>query len=258
MARDLWTRDEMILVLNLYLKLPFGKMDRRNPDVIHLAEIIGRTPNAVALRLVNYASYDPILQQRGISGMAHGGKKCGEFWNEFINDRERLLYESERILAQCEGTTIEKKYEQEIRDIPQGIVGETKVREIKTRVNQSVFRQIVLANYDGKCALTGIDLSELLVASHIIPWADNVQERLNPENGICLSSLYDKAFDQGLIGFTNDQHVIFSVRLKSNVGKDYYAKYFQPVENAVLVTPRKYHLNPQFLEWHRECIFDKQ
>ena len=53
MARDLWTRDEMILVLNLYLKLPFGKMDRRNPDVIHLADIIGRTPNAVALRLVN-------------------------------------------------------------------------------------------------------------------------------------------------------------------------------------------------------------
>lgn len=258
MARDLWTRDEMILVLNLYLKLPFGKMDRRNPDVIHLAEIIGRTPNAVALRLVNYASYDPILQQRGISGMAHGGKKCGEFWNEFINDRERLLFESERILAQYEGTTIEKKYEQEIRYIPQGIVGETKVREVKTRVNQSVFRQIVLANYDGKCALTGIDLSELLVASHIIPWADNVQERLNPENGICLSSLYDKAFDKGLISFTNDQRVIFSVRLKANVGKDYYTKYFQPVENATLVTPLKYHLNPHFLEWHRDCIFDKQ
>lgn len=258
MARDLWTRDEMILVLNLYLKLPFGKMDRRNPDVIHLATIIGRTPNAVALRLVNYASYDPILQRRGISGMGRGGKKCGEYWHEFINDRDRLLFESERILAQREGTTIERKYEKQIRDIPQGIVGETKVREVKTRVNQSVFRQIVLANYDGKCALTGIDLSELLVASHIIPWADNEQERLNPENGICLSSLYDKAFDQGLISFTNDQHVIFSARLKGNVGKDYYAKYFLPVENATLVTPRKYHINPQFLEWHRDCIFDKK
>ena len=91
MTRDLWTRDEMILVLNLYLKLPFGKMDRHNPDVIHLADIIGRTPNAVALRLVNYASYDPILQRRGISGMSHGGKKCGEYWGEFVNDRERLL-----------------------------------------------------------------------------------------------------------------------------------------------------------------------
>ena len=51
-----------------------------------------------------------------------------------------MLFESERILAQREGTTIEKKFEQDIRDIPQGIAGETKVREVKTRVNQSVWR----------------------------------------------------------------------------------------------------------------------
>lgn len=258
MARsDLWTREEMILVLNLYLKLPFGKMDRRNPDVIRLANIIGRTPNAVALRLVNYASYDPQLKQRGISGMTHGGKACGDYWHEFINDRERLLFESERILAQREGTTIEEKYEQEIKEIPQGIVGETKIREVKTRVNQNVFRQIVLANYDNKCALTGIDLSELLVASHIIPWSENEHERLNPENGICLSSLYDKAFDKGLISFNNEKKVIFSIRLKENVGKDYYTNYFQPIENAQLVIPRKYQVNPLFLEWHRDCIFQR-
>ena len=258
MARnDLWTHEEMILVLNLYLKLPFGKMHKGNPDVIHLANIIGRTPNAVALRLVNYAAYDPQLKQRGISGMTHGGKKCGEYWDEFINDRERLLFESERILAQREGTTIEKKYEQEIRDIPQGIIGETKVREVKTRVNQNVFRQIVLANYDGKCALTGIDLSELLVASHIIPWAVNKQERLNPENGICLSLLYDKAFDKGLISFTDDKKILFALRLKENVGKEYYLKYFEPISNAVLATPQKYNINRLFLEWHRDCIFNK-
>ncbi|MBO7592346.1 MAG: HNH endonuclease [Bacteroidaceae bacterium] len=257
MARDLWTHDEMILVLNLYLKLPFGKMDSRNPAVIHLANIIGRTPNAVALRLVNYASYDPQLRQRGIAGMAHGGKKCGEYWNKYICDRERLLFESESILARYEGTTIEHKYEQDIRDIPLGITGETKVREVKTRVNQNVFRQIVLANYDGKCALTGIDLSELLVASHIIPWASNEKERLNPENGICLSSLYDKAFDKGLISFTNDKKVLFSIRLKENVGKEYYAIYFEPIADAKLFTPRKYNINPQFLEWHRDCIFNK-
>lgn len=254
---DLWTREEMILALNLYLKLPFGKMDSRNPQVKRLAEIIGRTADAVAYRLVNYASCDPILQQRGVSGMSNGKKKCLPYWNEFINDRERLIYESERILAQREGTTIEKKYEQQIRDIPQDIIGETKVREVKTRVNQNVFRQIVLANYDGKCALTGIDLTELLVASHIIPWSVNEQERLNPENGICLSSLYDKAFDKGLISFTDNQQVLFSIRLKKNVGKEYYAKYFEPISGAQLVTPKKYHINPQFLEWHRDCIFNK-
>ena len=70
---------------------------------------------------------------------------------------------------------------------------------MKTRVNQNVFRQIVVANYSGKCAISGIDMPELLFASHIIPWSKNEEERLNPENGICLSALYDKAFDKGLI-----------------------------------------------------------
>ena len=253
--RELWTREEMILVLNLYLKLPFGKMDARNPEVIHMAKIIGRTPNSIALRLVNYASYDPILKKRGISGMNHGGKKCEEYWNEFINDREKLLFESERILANREGTTIEKKFENVIRDIPQGLTGETKIRQVKTRVNQNVFRQIVLANYDGKCALTGIDLPELLVASHIIPWSEDEKERLNPENGICLSSLYDKAFDIGLISFSDDRKVLLSTKLKTNIGKAYYSAYFAPIENKELIEPVKYNIKASFLEWHRDCIF---
>ncbi len=189
--------------------------------------------------------------------MAHGGRKCIECWHEFVNDRERLLFESENILASCEGTTIEQKYEKDIKDIPQGVTGETKIREVKTRVNQHVFRQIVLANYDGKCALTGIDISELLVASHIVPWFANKQERLNPENGICLSSLYDMAFDKGLISFTNDKRVLFSTRLKENVGKEYYAKYFESISNTTLLKPKKYPINTQFLEWHRDCIFNK-
>ncbi|MEE1223620.1 MAG: HNH endonuclease [Bacteroidaceae bacterium] len=257
MAKNLWTDDEMILVLNLYLKLPFGKMDARNIEVIKTAQLIGRTPSAVALRLVNYASYDPLLKQRGISGMQHGGKKCEEYWNEFADNPERLLYESERILAQYEGTSIEKKYEKELRDIPSDVIGETKARQVKTRINQNVFRKIILANYDYECALTGIDIPELLVASHIIPWAENKKERLNPENGICLSSLYDKAFDQGLIGFDNSRKVIFSERLQKNVGKDYFDKYFLPICGKTLSGTRKYSINPLFLEWHRDCIFNK-
>ncbi len=256
-TNNLWTRNEMILVLNLYLKIPFGKMHKGNPNVIKMAHLIGRTPDAVAYRLVNYASYDPQLKQRGISGMSHGGKKCEEYWNEFVDDREKLLYESERILAQYEGTSIEKKYKKELKDIPSGIVGDTKNCQVKIRVNQNVFRQIVLANYDYKCALTGIDIPELLVASHIIPWSENKEERLNPTNGICLSSLYDKAFDQGLISFDSSFKVLFSERLSSNIGKEYFDKYFSPIQNKSLTETKKYAINPTFLEWHRDCIFNK-
>lgn len=256
MVRNLWTREEMILVLNLYLKLPFGQMYSRNSQVKHIAELIGRSSNAVAFRLVNFASLDPQLRQRGISGMSNGGKYCKEIWEEFAANREGLLFESERILAEREGTTVERKYESLIR-IPTGMTGEEKLRQVKTRVNQNVFRQIVLANYNGKCALTGIDVPELLVASHIIPWAVNREERLNPENGICLSTLYDKCFDIGLLSLTKDFQVIYARQLKENVGKDFYDRFFQSFEYQTITLPVKYLPKQDFLEWHRDTIFEK-
>lgn len=116
---------------------------------------------------------------------------------------------------------------------------------------------MVLANYNGKCALTGIDIRKLLVASHIIPWSENKEERLNPENGICLSALYDKAFDKGLIAFDDEENVMFSNLLEKNVGKDYYTRYFLPIKSTQLSEPNKYRPNLQFLEWHRDVIFNK-
>lgn len=252
-----WTREEMILVLNLYMKIPYGKMYKSYPAVKELAELMGRSPSTVAIRLSNFASCDPILRERNIKGMADGRKRCQPFWDEFFQNKDALIYESERILAELQGMTIESKYENELKDIPAHLKGETRIREVKTRVNQNVFRKIVLANYDGKCALTGIDIPELLVASHIIPWADNEQERLNPENGICLSSLYDKSFDIGLISFDDNLRVIFSHRLKQNVGKEYYDKYFIPIQGKDLELPQKYLPQPKFLEWHRDSIFEK-
>jgi putative restriction endonuclease len=62
-GQRLWTRDELILAINLYSKLPFGKMHSRNPEVINLAKFINRTPGSVAFKLVNFASFDPNLKE---------------------------------------------------------------------------------------------------------------------------------------------------------------------------------------------------
>jgi putative restriction endonuclease len=79
-GNKLWTRDELILALNLYLKLPFGKLHSRTPEIVHLAKIIGRTANSVAMRLNNFASVDPFHQKRGIKGLEGGKKQVNEFW----------------------------------------------------------------------------------------------------------------------------------------------------------------------------------
>lgn len=257
MAANLWTRDELILAFNLYLKLPFGKMHSRNADVIHLASIIGRSANSVAFRLTNFAAVDPYHQQRGIKGMAGGKKQCQPIWDEFVENRENLLFESERILAEKENLTLEEKFEGLFRDI-KDLKGETKIREVKIRINQNVFRQIVLSNYSTKCAVSNIDIPDLLVASHIIPWSANENERLNPENGICLSNLYDKAFDEGLIGITEQFSVVISKDLKKNTNKDYYQKYFAELENKKLLLPIRYLPKKEFLQFHLDTVFSKR
>ena len=66
-----WTEDELKLALALYCQIPFGKMHSRNQDVIRLAGNIGRTPSAVAMKLVNLASLDLAIINSGRSGLGN-------------------------------------------------------------------------------------------------------------------------------------------------------------------------------------------
>ncbi len=253
-GQKLWTREELILSLNLYLKLPFGKLDSRTPEIIHLANITGRTPGSVSMRLNNFASVDPYHQQRGIGGLPGGKKQVEPIWNEFINNKDELLFESERILAEKEKISLENKFAETLKGT-EHLKGEYKLREIKTRVNQNVFRQIVIANYNGKCAITGINIPDLLFASHIIPWSKNEKERLNPENGICLSPLYDRAFDKGYIGLNKKYEIILSDELNKKSKEEYHTKFFAPLKGTKIIMPQKYYPNKTFLEYHLDEIF---
>lgn len=254
MPKNLWTKDELILAFNLYLKIDFGKTHARNPRIIELANIINRTPASIVMRLGNFASIDPYHQNRGVNGLKNGMNQVRPIWEEFFNNQEELIFQSEQILAQRENTTIENKYKNILSDLK----GENILRLVKTRVNQYVFREIVLTNYTTKCAISGIDIPELLTASHIIPWSENEKERLNPENGICLSALYDKAYDKGLISINKNYEIIFSTTLKKKKETIFFKNHFAPIENLKISEPVKYLPRKEFLEYHLDTIFQKQ
>jgi len=244
-----WSREDLILAFNLYLKIPFGKMHKGNEEVKRLAQILGRrTPDSVAMRLTNFAAIDPYHQQRGVKGMGGGRKQVEPIWNEFVHDQEALVFESERILAEYQHKTIEEAYPEIELDL-RGLKGEVRIREVKTRVNQHVFRQMILKTYANRCAVSGIDLTELLVAGHIVPWADNETERLNPENGICLSHLYDRAYEKGLICVDTDYKLLISNRLKAESDKDYYQHFFGRYEHQLINVPQSYRPRREFLEY---------
>ena len=256
MKNENWTREELVLALNLYFKLPFGKLHTGTPDIQELATIIGRTVNSVAMRLNNFASLDPYHLKRGIGGLKNVSKDCVHIWNEFITNREELIFEAESVLAKRERKTLEVKYRNLLNDLPI-MVGEDRMNLIKTRVNQSVFRQFVLANYNYSCAISGINVTDLLVASHIIPWSVNTEERLNPENGLCLSALHDRAFDKGLIGIDTDFRILISKELKQFSKEAFYNFHFGQFENKPLKEPGKYLPRKEFIEYHLNSVFRK-
>lgn len=251
--KNLWTREELIVTLALYFQLPFGRLNHGTPEVKQLAKMLGRTDNSVALRLVNYAACDPYILSTGRHGMASGANTCRPIWDEFACDREKLFIEAEQIKAQLLQTPLE----QALHITDSDMIGTTREAVVKQRVNQNVFRSMILANYKTTCAITGITVPELLVASHIIPWIENEQERLNPENGICLSSLYDKAFDQGLISINSDYTIILSQKLKEYSRCDFYNMHFASIEDTRIRLPEEHLPNKLFLEWHRDCVFNK-
>jgi len=244
--RRRWEREELILTFNLYCKIEFSKINYHHPWVISLANIIGRTPSAVSWKLVNFASLDSELTNKGIKGATNSSKLDKEIFNEFINDWDRLIEESEILLL--DNTDIKNNNFDNESEVLK--LGKEKLRLVKTRTNQSFFRQAVLSSYNFKCCLTGINLPELLVASHIIPWSKDEKNRLNPQNGLCLNNLHDKAFDRGLISFDNDYRLILSDKIKKQE-----SKYFLDLEGKKMTLPKKFLPNIEFLEYHNMEIF---
>lgn len=250
--RRLWTHSELILALDLYFKLPFGRLNHTTPEVKELANLINRSDNSVALRLTNYAACDPVITESGRTGMPGGLSICKPIWDEYSNQKEKLFFEAQQIKAQLLNSTIEN----ELNITEKELQGIDRLAYVKQRVNQQAFRLMILNIYEKRCAITGINIPDMLVASHIIPWSENQQERLNPENGLCLSALYDKAFDKGFISFDNHYRVIFADKLKAFHNESFYGKHFAPIEGVTIFLPEYHRPNTQFLEWHRDVIFN--
>ncbi len=88
---------------------------------------------------------------------------------------------------------------------------------ITSRVGQGYFRQQVIQKWNGKYAVIGSELLSILIASHIIPWSEaSDDERLDVDNGILLSPVYDALFDKHLISFDGEGNILFSSTMTNN------------------------------------------
>ncbi|MDB2037654.1 HNH endonuclease [[Clostridium] symbiosum] len=250
-----WSREETILALDLYCKIPFGKISQTNKNIIKLAELLGRTPGSVGLKMHNLAHYDPYLQQRNVTAMAHGSKQDARIYSEFADNWTELAYQAFVIKARMKNIDIQEVVNVgEIELIPPG---KSREQIIKTRVGQYFFRISVLNAYNNRCCVTGISKSDLLVASHIKPWkvSDEQTEQTNPSNGLCLNSLHDKAFDRGLITITYDFKIWISDAMKTVDMDDRTKEWFMGYNHQQINLPDKFLPGRRFIEYHNDVIF---
>lgn len=154
-------------------------------------------------------------------------------------------------------TPIEVQLEQiTVQRMPEGPT--ESAASVTVRGGQRYFRQAVLNAYGGRCAVTGLAVRELLVASHIIPWSAGEQHRLDPQNGIALNALHDKAFDRGLITFDAELRLVLAPSLRDHFDNATAAQSFKAFEGRPLTIPGEV-AGPkaEYLEYHRTRVFDK-
>ena len=258
-ARTGWTRQQLLVAFNLYCQMPFGKMHSRNPEIIKLAELIGRTPSALAMKLTNIASLDPAITSTGRRGLEGASATDKAMWEEMQAGWERFAVEAQQAISALGATT---GFEANVSgaSIPDDIVdytGSDKTIQTTTRIGQDFFRRAVLSAYDYRCCITGLSVPRLLVASHIVPWRADAKNRLNPRNGLCLSMLHDKAFDVGILTIAEDMTVRVS-RKNATDADHFFKSALLAYDGKPIALPEKFRPRAEFLAHHRNLFLSRE
>ena len=239
-----WSREQEIVALYMYCLIPFNKVSGNNPHIAKMANIIGR-PNANSLKakIGNFGKYDTNL---AAVGLGHSSHLDEEIWNEYNGRWQDLEVDALKLIEKFQHTNHEEQTE-----IPFIPIGKEREVVIKQRINQSLFRNMVLSAYNNTCCITGLARPELIEACHIIDWADDEKNRINPCNGLAMNVLFHRAFDKLYLGISTDLRVIISDKLYDGLkGKDKDKTYeiFNPYNGKNIMLPKKFKPNIEFIE----------
>ena len=249
-----WTREETIVAFNVYCKIPFKSSSKTHPLIIKYAKLLGRSSSALNMKVGNIGRLDPDLKERGITGLIHGAKMEEDVWNEFYGNPDLLAFESEKIIAQISNQSIEDSVAIKTDDLPEGIERTTIIRQ---RVNQSFFRSAVMSAYNFKCCISGINAPQLLDACHIVNWSEDINNRTNPKNGLCMNPFFHKAYDKNLLAITPDMLVIVSEELFQSTTEKSFFNYLKEINRRKIIIPDKFLPQRELLALHYDKFIDR-
>jgi putative restriction endonuclease len=237
-----WKRDEIILALGLYAVTPSAKINSSNKAIQELAKLLGRSTGAVSYKLSNLLELDK-HRQNGPKGFGNFSKADEEVMREFSvkgdvgNLKLDLLHETVRKICDYQFSRFPIEFDHQLLRnafaLEEKREGNEISRLVTVRSNQEYFRSSVLANCGSRCAITQCQVSSLLEAAHILPWASSEETRMEISNGLPLIPLFHKAYDQNLIGISPDGLVKVSKKLLQS-GDELFRSFMAEVEDKKL------------------------
>ena len=245
-AGNRWDIEEITVALALYLSRPLRTIDTRNQYVQAVARILNRTPGSVALKVANLAYFDPDQKAKG---MSNGSVRDREVLQTYLGERSnmepisRVFDEAQRIA--------ETRFHADLTFLvdyePKGPTD--RMVERRERLLSDYFRAAVLSNFNGQCAVTGLKVTQLIEAAHILPWAKREDLRLVPANGIALCSLLHRAYDAELMGIDASGLVHISPRLLKGAQKSRFETFFAELDGRVrLRKADRFTVDPELLD----------
>ena len=254
MARDIWTEEQITIVLYEYCRNPFGQFSSTKIVVKELGQLIGRSPAAIVRKVGNLASFDPLMKARGVGGLGHTAKLDEVVWSRYYGHWDQLAYDAEILIAKLRHKELEQSLDIDLSNLP---LGEERKQEVKRRINQCFFRNAVLSSYENRCCITGINNPKLLHACHIAGWSEDDANRTNPQNGLCLNVLLHKAYDEHLLGISPDYEIFVSDELfgdKLKYVDNSTREYMRGYNKRKLIMPKRFIPDRDLLAIHFDAF----
>jgi hypothetical protein len=218
------------------------------------------------MKALNFASLDPKITTTGRKGLTRGSAADRAAWSLMHTSMDAFEEASASAAAafaplldatapgpQHAAAPVQTSLDEQLV-MPSPAQTEA-LKTMKQRRKQAFFRRLVLAAYGDSCAVSGIAVPDLLNASHIIPWSQDPSRRLDPTNGIALNTLYDRAFNRGLITFDAGLRVIVSSRLRREPMSGLHKAMLSELAGRQASRPIRFDPDPHALQYHRDTVF---
>ncbi len=251
--RQAWTHDQLLAAFFLYLRLKPAEIQDSSLPVSEFAKRIGKPKQAITAKLRTLAQLDPVVANQSATASDNVTELDNTVWKEFQRNWTATTLTARDAYEDVVGTYQEAADENQVSASDADYLfqkGQTREAIVEVRTNQRVFRRAILNSYDSTCCISGLNNEKLLIASHIVPWAMDAENRLNPANGLCLSALHDRAYDQGLITVLPDFSVRVAAELGAQKANSFLSDTLLRYHGKRIMLPGRFLPDPNFLTAH--------